>query len=85
MGLYGQFRKLGDFAMANSNFIKNLTISLPPLEIQEKIVQNIELVEQQIDFLNLKLEFLEKEKEKSCKNIYFLKAFFAKLCKFYKV
>ncbi len=29
MGLYGQFRKLGDFAMANSNFIKNLTISLP--------------------------------------------------------
>ncbi|MEJ3924971.1 hypothetical protein WGW23_01570 [Campylobacter jejuni] len=37
---------------------------LPPLEIQEKIVQNIELVEQQIDFLNLKLEFLEKEKEK---------------------
>lgn len=46
MGLYGQFRKLGDFAMANSNFIKNLTISLPPLEIQEKIVQNIELVEQ---------------------------------------
>ncbi|EEC5521366.1 N-6 DNA methylase [Campylobacter jejuni] len=64
MGLYGQFRKLGDFAMANSNFIKNLTISLPPLEIQEKIVQNIELVEQQIDFLNLKLEFLEKEKEK---------------------
>ncbi|EAK4403948.1 restriction endonuclease subunit S, partial [Campylobacter coli] len=28
------------------------------------IVQNIELVEQQIDFLNLKLEFLEKEKEK---------------------
>lgn len=39
-------------------------ISLPPLEIQEKIVQNIELVEQQIDFLNLKLEFLEKEKEK---------------------
>ncbi|EAI6528746.1 restriction endonuclease [Campylobacter jejuni] len=62
MGLYGQFRKLGDFAMANSNFIKNLTISLPPLEIQEKIVQNIELVEQQIDFLNLKLEFLEKEK-----------------------
>lgn len=64
MGLYGQFRKLGDFAMANSNFIKNLTISLPPLEIQEKIVQNIELVEQQIDFFNLKLEFLEKEKEK---------------------
>ncbi|HED4916082.1 TPA: restriction endonuclease subunit S [Campylobacter jejuni] len=64
MGLYGQFRKLGDFAMANSNFIKNLTISLPPLEIQEKIVQNIESVEQQIDFLNLKLEFLEKEKEK---------------------
>ncbi|HGH3985769.1 TPA: restriction endonuclease subunit S [Campylobacter coli] len=64
MGLYGQFRKLGDFAMANSNFIKNLTISLPPLEIQEKIVQNIELVEQQIDFLNFKLEFLEKEKEK---------------------
>ncbi|EAJ3771886.1 restriction endonuclease [Campylobacter coli] len=64
MGLYGQFRKLGDFAMANSNFIKNLTISLPPLEIQEKIVQNIELVEQQIDFLNLKLELLEKEKEK---------------------
>lgn len=45
MGLYGQFRKLGDFAMANSNFIKNLTIPLPPLEIQEKIVQNIELVE----------------------------------------
>ncbi|EJC2355139.1 restriction endonuclease subunit S [Campylobacter coli] len=64
MGLYGQFRKLGDFAMANSNFIKNLTIPLPPLEIQEKIVQNIELVEQQIDFLNLKLELLEKEKEK---------------------
>ncbi|MCE7282732.1 restriction endonuclease subunit S [Campylobacter coli] len=64
MGLYGRFRKLGDFAMANSNFIKNLTIPLPPLEIQEKIVQNIELVEQQIDFLNLKLEFLEKEKEK---------------------
>ncbi|EGD3671882.1 N-6 DNA methylase [Campylobacter jejuni] len=64
MGLYGQFRKLGDFAMANSNFIKNLTIPLPPLEIQEKIIQNIELVEQQIDFLNLKLEFLEKEKEK---------------------
>ncbi|HDZ5247431.1 TPA: restriction endonuclease subunit S [Campylobacter jejuni] len=64
MDLYGQFRKLGDFAMANSNFIKNLTISLPPLEIQEKIVQNIELVEQQIDFLNFKLEFLEKEKEK---------------------
>ncbi|ENJ6679283.1 N-6 DNA methylase [Campylobacter coli] len=46
------------------SFYENLTISLPPLEIQEKIVQNIELVEQQIDFLNLKLEFLEKEKEK---------------------
>lgn len=42
----------------------NYQIPLPPLEIQEKIVQNIELVEQQIDFLNLKLEFLEKEKEK---------------------
>ncbi|EOH2543378.1 N-6 DNA methylase [Campylobacter jejuni] len=46
------------------SFYENLTIPLPPLEIQEKIVQNIELVEQQIDFLNLKLEFLEKEKEK---------------------
>ncbi|EFB7063103.1 N-6 DNA methylase, partial [Campylobacter coli] len=44
------------------SFYENLTIPLPPLEIQEKIVQNIELVEQQIDFLNLKLEFLEKEK-----------------------
>ncbi|ENY6719823.1 restriction endonuclease subunit S [Campylobacter jejuni] len=44
--------------------IEKITIPLPPLEIQEKIVQNIELVEQQIDFLNLKLEFLEKEKEK---------------------
>ncbi|EGC9849839.1 N-6 DNA methylase, partial [Campylobacter coli] len=42
------------------SFYENLTIPLPPLEIQEKIVQNIELVEQQIDFLNLKLEFLEK-------------------------
>ncbi|ELW6642075.1 restriction endonuclease subunit S, partial [Campylobacter coli] len=37
------------------SFYENLTIPLPPLEIQEKIVQNIELVEQQIDFLNLKL------------------------------
>ncbi|EAL7205338.1 restriction endonuclease subunit S [Campylobacter jejuni] len=46
------------------SFYENLTIPLPPLEIQEKIVQNIELVEQQIDLLNLKLEFLEKEKEK---------------------
>ncbi|EPV9988909.1 N-6 DNA methylase [Campylobacter coli] len=46
------------------SFYENLTIPLPPLEIQEKIVQNIELVEQQIDFLNLKLGFLEKEKEK---------------------
>lgn len=64
IGLYGQFGKLGDFAMANSNFIKNLTIPLPSLEFQEKIVQSIELVEQQIDFLNPKLEFLEKEKEK---------------------
>ncbi|EAL9468005.1 restriction endonuclease, partial [Campylobacter coli] len=36
------------------SFYENLTIPLPPLEIQEKIVQNIELVEQQIDFLNLK-------------------------------
>ncbi|EKY4972879.1 N-6 DNA methylase, partial [Campylobacter coli] len=35
------------------SFYENLTIPLPPLEIQEKIVQNIELVEQQIDFLNL--------------------------------
>ncbi|EGK8058864.1 hypothetical protein IO382_001251 [Campylobacter lari] len=42
----------------------NYQIPLPPLEIQEKIAQSIELVEQQIDFLNLKLEFLEKEKEK---------------------
>ncbi|HEE9506849.1 TPA: restriction endonuclease subunit S [Campylobacter coli] len=48
----------------NTDDIGSFTISLPPLEIQEKIVQNIELVEQQIDFLNLKLEFLEKEKEK---------------------
>lgn len=46
------------------SFYENLTIPLPSLEIQEKIVQNIELVEQQIDLLNLKLEFLEKEKEK---------------------
>lgn len=38
--------------------LKSLKILLPPLEIQEKIVQSIELVEQQIDFLNLKLEFL---------------------------
>ncbi|EAL5694872.1 restriction endonuclease, partial [Campylobacter coli] len=30
------------------SFYENLTIPLPPLEIQEKIVQNIELVEQQI-------------------------------------
>lgn len=43
------------------SFYENLTIPLPPLEIQEKIVQNIELVEQQIDLLNLKLEFLEKD------------------------
>lgn len=48
----------------NTDDIGSFIISLPPLEIQEKIVQNIELVEQQIDFLNLKLEFLEKEKEK---------------------
>ncbi|HEF9972653.1 TPA: N-6 DNA methylase [Campylobacter coli] len=48
----------------NTDDIGSFTIPLPPLEIQEKIVQNIELVEQQIDFLNLKLEFLEKEKEK---------------------
>ncbi|HEE6712995.1 TPA: N-6 DNA methylase [Campylobacter coli] len=48
----------------NTDDIGSFTIPLPPLEIQEKIVQNIELVEQQIDFLNLKLELLEKEKEK---------------------
>ncbi|ELK8305766.1 restriction endonuclease subunit S, partial [Campylobacter coli] len=48
----------------NTDDIGSFIIPLPPLEIQEKIVQNIELVEQQIDFLNLKLEFLEKEKEK---------------------
>ncbi|EAI8880196.1 restriction endonuclease [Campylobacter coli] len=48
----------------NTDDIGSFIISLPPLEIQEKIVQNIELVEQQIDFLNLKLELLEKEKEK---------------------
>ncbi|ELE4964894.1 restriction endonuclease subunit S, partial [Campylobacter coli] len=46
----------------NTDDIGSFIIPLPPLEIQEKIVQNIELVEQQIDFLNLKLEFLEKEK-----------------------
>ncbi|EDO9612000.1 N-6 DNA methylase [Campylobacter coli] len=48
----------------NTDDIGSFIIPLPPLEIQEKIVQNIELVEQQIDFLNLKLELLEKEKEK---------------------
>ncbi|HEG0613783.1 TPA: N-6 DNA methylase [Campylobacter coli] len=64
IGLYGQFGKLGDFAMANSNFIKNLTIPLPSLESQEKIVQSVELAEQQINFMNSRLEFLEKEKEK---------------------
>lgn len=52
------------------SFYENLTIPLPPLEIQEKIVQNIELVEQQIDLLNLKLEFLEKEKEKILQKYY---------------
>lgn len=41
----------------NTDDIGSFIIPLPPLEIQEKIVQNIELVEQQIDFLNLKLEF----------------------------
>ncbi|HHT6883424.1 N-6 DNA methylase [Campylobacter coli] len=42
----------------------NYQIPLPPLEIQEKIVQSVELAEQQINFMNSRLEFLEKEKEK---------------------
>lgn len=44
--------------------LKSLKISLPPLSAQENIVRTIELVENQIKFLNPKLEFLEKEKEK---------------------
>lgn len=44
--------------------ILNYDFPLPPLETQEKILQSIELVEQQSDFIKSKLEFLEKEKEK---------------------
>lgn len=45
------------------SFYENLTIPLPPLEIQEKITQSVEAVEGQISFIDSKLELLEAQKE----------------------
>lgn len=45
------------------SFYENLTIPLPPLEVQEKIVQTIEAVENQISFVDSKLARLESQKE----------------------
>lgn len=41
----------------------NYQIPLPPLEVQEKIVQTIEAVENQIYFVDSKLARLESQKE----------------------
>ena len=45
------------------SFYENLTIPLPPLEIQEKITQSIEAIERQISFIDSKLALLETQKE----------------------
>lgn len=49
--LYNQFYNIGDggFRMANLSFVKSLKISVPPIEIQQSIVERIESERQIID------------------------------------
>ncbi|MCI7047126.1 MAG: restriction endonuclease subunit S [Helicobacter sp.] len=71
LGLYSNFKQLGNFAMANSSFIKNLMIPLPPLEIQTKITQSIETIQSQISFLDSALPLLQSQKQEVLKKYLF--------------
>lgn len=64
IGLYPKFRELGDFSMANSTFIKNLRIPLPPLKAQEQITKAIENIESHIAYLDSMLPLLQSQKQK---------------------
>lgn len=63
LGLYQNFKALGDFSMANLSFINNLQIPLPPLESQNKIVSTIEVIESKIAYLDSKLPCLGSHKQ----------------------
>lgn len=71
LGLYSNFKQLGNFAMANSSFIKNLMIPLPPLEIQTQITQSIETIQSQISFLDSALPLLQSQKQEVLKKYLF--------------
>lgn len=63
LGLYSNFRELGDFSMANLTFIKNLKIPLPPLKSQQQIVNVIENIESHIVHLDSMSPLLESKKQ----------------------
>ena len=49
MNQYDEFMNLGDgkFKMANLAFIKSLSISLPPLSLQQEFAERVEAIERQ--------------------------------------
>lgn len=65
MWLYPEFMKIGEgkFAMANLSFIKNLKIPLPSLDVQKKIVAEIEILETKIAEAKLVIESVQVKKE----------------------
>jgi len=55
------------YKMMNLEFIKNLKIPLPPVEIQRKIVEEIEKIEERIKKLEKEIEELEVKKKEILK------------------
>ncbi|WP_104709111.1 restriction endonuclease subunit S [Helicobacter felis] len=63
LGLYPQFKQLGDFAMANLSFIRDLKIPLPPLPMQEQIASILSQIEQEIARLDQEIATLEGQEQ----------------------
>ncbi len=59
--LYNEFKRLGDFKMANLKFVKSRTIPLPPLSVQERIVARIEAERKIIDGCNELIKTYEEK------------------------
>ncbi len=60
---------LGQYDMLNLTQIKNIKIPLPPLDIQQKIVSEIEKFEEQEQRINKEIKQLQEQIETNFKNI----------------
>jgi restriction endonuclease S subunit len=63
-GMYSEIIKdLGQYDMLNLTMIKNIKIPLPPLSEQQKIVQEIEKIEEKINELEKEIAAIPAQKE----------------------